>query len=41
LYNIGLDGANDYSQKYAETMQEMYDTLTSIQEAWLNGEFET
>ena len=41
LYNIGLEGANDYSQKYAETMQEMYDTLTSIQEAWLNGEFET
>ena len=41
LYNIGLEGANEYSQKYAETMQEMYDTLTSIQEAWLNGEFET
>ena len=23
LYNIGLEGANDYSQKYAETMQEI------------------
>ena len=38
LYNIGLEGANDYTEKYAETMQEMYDTLTSITEAYYNGE---
>ena len=41
LYNIGLEGANDYSQKYAETMQEMYDTLQEIQTAFLNGEIAT
>ena len=38
LYNIGLEGANDYTEKYAETMQEMYDTLTSITDAYHNGE---
>lgn len=38
LYNIGLEGANDYSQKYAETMQEMYDTLAELQQAYLEGE---
>ena len=41
LYNIALEGANNYTEKYAETLQEMYDTLTSIQEAWLNGEIAT
>ena len=41
LYNIGLEGANDYSQKYAETMQEMYDTLQEIQTAFLSGEIAT
>ena len=41
LYNIGLEGANEYTEKYSQTMQEMYDTLTSIQEAWLNGEIAT
>ena len=38
LYNIGLEGANSYTEKYAQTMQEMYDTLTSISEAYFNGE---
>ena len=38
LYNIGLDGVNEYTEKYAQTMQEMYDTLTSITEAYYNGE---
>ena len=38
LYNIGLEGANDYIQKYAETMQEMYDTLAELQQAYLEGE---
>lgn len=41
LYNKGLEGANDYTQKYQETMQEMYDTLTDLQTRYLNGEFET
>ena len=38
LYNIGLEGASDYAEKYTETMEEMYDTLTSITEAYYNGE---
>jgi hypothetical protein len=38
LYNIGLEGASTYTEKYTETMQEMYDTLTSITEAYYNGE---
>ena len=41
LYNISLDGANEYTEKYVQTMQEMYDTMTELQTAWLNGEFET
>ena len=41
LYNKGLEGANDYVQKYQETMSEMYDTLKEIQEQYLNGEFAT
>ena len=41
LYNIGLEGANDYSQKYAETMQEMYDTMAELQQAYLDGEIAT
>ena len=38
LYNIGLEGASNYAEKYTQTMQEMYDTLTSITEAYFNGE---
>ena len=41
LYNIGLEGANNYSQKYAETMQEMYDTMAELQQAYLDGEIAT
>lgn len=41
LYNIGLEGANEYVQKYQQTMAEMYDTLTSLAEAYRNGEFES
>ena len=41
LYNKGLEGANNYVQKYQETMSEMYDTLKEIQEQYLNGEFAT
>ena len=38
LYNIGLEGASNYAEKYTQTMEEMYDTLTSITEAYYNGE---
>lgn len=38
LYNIALEGANNYSKKYAETLQEMYDTLSELQTQYLEGE---
>lgn len=41
LYNIGLEGANDYAQKYQQTMQEMYDTFADLQQQKLEGAFET
>ena len=41
LYNIGLEGANDYSQKYQQTLSEMYDTLTDLQNQKLEGMFES
>ena len=41
LYNIGLEGANNYSQKYAETLQEAQDAITELTEMWMNGEIET
>lgn len=41
LYNKGLEGANNYAQKYIETMSEMNDTITEINQRWLDGEFET
>ena len=40
LYNIGLQGANDYTQKYQQTLNEFYDTMTDLQTKFLNGEFE-
>ena len=41
LYNKGLEGTNDYAQKYQQTMQEMYDTISDIQQKHLNDEYET
>ena len=41
LYNIGLDGANEYAEKYQQTMAEMYDTFADIQQQKLSGAFET
>ena len=38
LYNIGLEGANDYQQKYAETLQESQDAITELTQMWMNGE---
>ena len=40
LYNIGLEGTNNYTQKYQETLNEFYDTMTSLQEQYLDGEFQ-
>ena len=39
LYNKGLEGANDYSQKYQTTMQEMYDTFSEIQKQYMEGSY--
>lgn len=41
LYNIALQGANDYSQKYQQTLNEMYDTLADLQQQYLEGAFES
>lgn len=41
LYNLGLEGANNYNQKYAETMQEAQDAITELTEMWMNGEIES
>ena len=41
LYNIGLDGANKYTEKYQQILSEMYDTLTSLQNKYLQGGFES
>ena len=38
LYNIGLEGANEYQQKYAETLQESQDAITELTQMWMNGE---
>ena len=38
LYNKQLEGANDYTQKYQQTLSEMYDTMSSLQEQYLSGE---
>ena len=39
LYNKGLDGANDYAQKYQQTMSEMTSTLQEIQSNYLAGSY--
>lgn len=41
LYNISLEGQQDYTDKYLQAQQEMYDELTELQEAYLNGEVAT
>ena len=38
LYNIGLEGANNYQQKYAETLQEAQNAITELTQMWMNGE---
>ena len=39
LYNIGLEGTTDYAQKYQQTLNEMYDTITDLQNQYLDGAF--
>lgn len=41
LYNIGLEGAQTYMEKYSSTLNEMYDTLTELQTQYLEGAFES
>ena len=41
LYNIALEGANDYAEKYQQTLNEMYDTLRDLHQQYLDGEFES
>lgn len=41
LYNIALEGANSYTEKYQQTLSEMYDTLTTLQQEYLDGAFES
>ena len=41
LYNIRLEGANSYVEKYQQTMQEMYDELQDLTDRYHNGEIES
>ena len=41
LYNIALNGANSYTEKYQQTLSEMYSTLTDLQQQYLDGAFES
>jgi vacuolar-type H+-ATPase subunit E/Vma4 len=41
LYNIGLEGANQYTEKYQQTLNEMYSTLRDLQQQYLSGAFES
>lgn len=41
LYNISLEGQQDYTEKYLQAQQEMYNQLAELQQAYLNGEIAT
>ena len=38
LYNLSLEGQQEFTEKYIQATQEMYNELTELQQAWLNGE---
>ena len=38
LYNIGLEGANNYAEKYVQLMAQCQDEITELTEMWMNGE---
>ena len=37
LYNLSLKGQQEFTEKYLQATQEMYNQLTELQQAWLNG----
>lgn len=41
LYNISLEGQQDYTEKYTQALQSMYDEMKALQEAYLNGDIAT
>ena len=41
LYNIGLEGANRYTESYIQTMQEMNDKVTELTTMFQNGEIKS
>lgn len=41
LYNIGLEGANNYAEKYVQLMAQCQDEITELTEMWMNGEIAT
>lgn len=41
LYNIALEGANNYTEKYSQTMNDMYEALSELHEQYLSGEIKT
>ena len=38
LYNLSLEGQQEFTEKYIQATQDMYNQLTELQQAWLNGE---
>ena len=41
LYNKQLEGANDYAQKYQQTLQESQDAVSALTQAYFDGEIAT
>lgn len=41
LYNIQLEGANEYARKSIEIQQEFANTMQEIHQKWINGEYES
>ena len=38
LYNVSLEGQQEYTEKYLQAQQQMYDELTALEQAYLNGD---
>lgn len=41
LYNLSLEGQQDYTDKYLQAQQEMYNALTELQQQYLDGDIAT
>ena len=39
LYNARLEAADDYGEKYIQAQQELYNTISEIDQAWQDGEY--